>query len=388
LPKAASEAALLWRRVLPFALGAFVLATLAFVLNKRRGVRPKSGSGQTKQTTPAPETVTVALLCLALGGLTLGAGRAFAHGGKPDPAAAAGAAPSIALGQSSATVTARSVHVTLIARTSMATPDVLAPGEVKLPDQTAQLLKIKTAPVSVAQLTTSISINGQIAPNQSGVVRVASLVPGRVTRLNAKQGDRVSAGQVVAVIQSRAIGEAQSAFTQANARLQNASSNLRVVESQARAGVFSRAPLEVARRSQAEAAGDVRVQEAAVSTARVALDIVPRALEQLDPSYFGFCYDSSHDQIGGPRAFDSLESLGERLIAVHLSDRKRVFVDHVLPGEGFIDWQALTAAWRAASFAVPLLFEIATEHSQEKDPKRFLKMAFERVCGIADMIRP
>ena len=286
LPKAAStESAPLWRRVLPFALGALVLATIALLVNKRRRARPKpgAGSGQTKQKTPAPETATVALLCLALGGLTLGAGRAFAHGGvddeKPEPAAAApaaDAAPAIQTGQTSTTTKAGNVRVTLIARTSIAPPDVLAPGEVKLPEQTAQLLNIKTASVGVGQLATGISINGQIAPNQGALVRVASLVPGRVTRLNVKQGDRVSAGQVVAVVESRAIGEAQSAFTQANARLQNASSNLRVVESQVRAGVFSRAPLETARRSQAEVAGDVRVQEAAVSTARVALDTATR----------------------------------------------------------------------------------------------------------------
>jgi RND family efflux transporter MFP subunit len=284
LPKSVDAAAPLWRRVLPFVLGALALATLALVLSKRRRTSGGSGSGQIKKTAPAPEAVTVALLCLALVGQSFGARIVWAHGGvddeKPEPAAAAApgaaAAPSIALGQSSATATAGSVRVTLVARTSMAAPDVLAPGEVKLPDQTAQLLQIKTAPVSVAQLATGISINGQIAPNQGSVVRVASLVPGRVTRLSVKQGDRVSAGQVVAVVESRAIGEAQSAFTQANARLQNARSNLNVVGQQARAGVFSRAPLEAARRTQAEAAGDVRVQAAAVSTARVALDTATR----------------------------------------------------------------------------------------------------------------
>lgn len=284
LPRAASaESAPFWRRVLPFALGALTLATLAFLLHKRRNVRPKSGSGQTKQTPTAPATVTVALLCLALGALTLGAGRAWAHGGvddeKPEPAAGAtpsAALPAIQTGQTSATTTAGSVRLTLIARTAIAPPDVLAPGEVKLPAQTAQLLQIKTGAVGVAQLTTGIAINGQIAPDQGALVRVASLVPGRVTQLSVKQGDRVSKGQIVAVIQSRAVGEAQSAFAQADARLQNADSNLRVVESQARAGVFSRAPLDVARRSQAEAAGDVRVQQAAVSSARVALDTATR----------------------------------------------------------------------------------------------------------------
>ena len=67
-------------------------------------------------------------------------------------------------------------------------------------------------------------------------------------------------------------------------------------------------------------------------------DIVRQALCILDPQYFGFCYDSSHDQIGGPRPFDLLAELSDRLMAVHLSDRSREFVDHIIPGEGFINW--------------------------------------------------
>ncbi|PQV62706.1 RND family efflux transporter, MFP subunit [Abditibacterium utsteinense] len=284
LPKTAAAAAPLWRRVLPFILGALMLATLAWFFFKKRNTRRGSGQSTARETSPVPEAVTVALLFIVLAGLSLGARNAWAHGGvddeKPEPAAATApatdAAPGIALGQTSATATAGAVRVTVIARTTLAPPDVLAPGEVKLPQQTAQLLNLKTAPVGVAQLTTGISISGQIAPNPGSLVRVASLVPGRITRLNVAQGERVTRGQVVAIVESRAIGEAQSAFAQANARLQNARSNLNVVGQQARAGVFSNAPLEVARRAQAETAGDVRVQEAAVTSARGALDTATR----------------------------------------------------------------------------------------------------------------
>lgn len=118
-----------------------------------------------------------------------------------------------------------------------------------------------------------------------------------------------------------------------------------------------------------------------------ATDIVPQALEKLNPKYFGFCYDASHDQIGGPKPFDLLEGLKERLLAVHLSDRIREFVDHVPPGEGFIDWTALTATLRTSPFKGPLLFEIATEHSKEKDPKRFLQQAYLRACQIEALIQ-
>ena len=51
-------------------------------------------------------------------------------------------------------------------------------------------------------------------------------------------------------------------------------------------------------------------------------------LAELDPALFGFFYDSSHDQIGGPRSFQLLEDLQDRHIAIHLSDRCEDYVDH------------------------------------------------------------
>ena len=277
LPRAAPPAAPLWRRVLPFVLGALAVGAL-LMLVRRRG-NPSRG----KPTSAPVETVTTALLFVSLG-TAMSTHVARAHGGvddeKPEPPAAAAtgeaAAPNIALGQTSTTTKAGAVRITLIARTQPAAPETLAPGEVQLPSQTAQLLNIKTQPVQVAQLSTGINFSGQIAANPNGTVRVASIVPGRVTRLNVAQGDAVRQGQVVAIVESRAVGEAQSAYQQALARLGNAQTNLGVVQQQARAGVFSRAPLDVARRTQAEAAGDVRQQEAAVQQARVALDNVTR----------------------------------------------------------------------------------------------------------------
>ena len=278
LPKSV-VAAPLWRRALPWIVGALALALAAWLLLRRRKSRLDSHS--TKTETPAPEAVIASLLCVALLGVGAGARVAWAHGGdddeKPAPAASTvAAAPNIQLGQTAATSKAGNVRVTLIARTSVAAPEVLAPGEVVLPAETARLLNIETAPVKVAQLATGIAFSGQIAPTPGALVRVSSLVPGRVTRLSVGQGDQVTRGQVVAVVESRAVGEAQAAFSQARARLQNAQSNFQVINAQAKAGVFSRAPLEAARRAQAEAAGDVRVQQAALQSARMALDTATR----------------------------------------------------------------------------------------------------------------
>ena len=295
----AAAAAPLWRRALPFVLGALALGALFMVARKLLSRRRKTPPGEPKKR--APETVITAVLLLAL---LSGVARVGAHGGEDHaeeeetPAAAATAAPAApasgsngaaggagggAVGsggavasETTSTTTAGNIRITVIARTQAAAPQALGVGEVALTPQTAELLGIETAPVQVGQLATGIAFSGQVAPDPNGTVRVASIVPGRVTRLAVAQGDQVRQGQVVAVVESRAVGEAQSAYQQALARANNAQTNLSVVQQQARAGVFSRAPLEVAQRAEAAAAGDVRAGQAAVQQAEVALNNATR----------------------------------------------------------------------------------------------------------------
>lgn len=117
-----------------------------------------------------------------------------------------------------------------------------------------------------------------------------------------------------------------------------------------------------------------------------ATDLVRLALPEQDPHCFAFCYDSAHDQIDGPRPFTLLDELGDRLQAVHLSDRVRAFVDHVPPGDGWIDWETLTAALRATPFAGPLLFEVMVIHATEKVPGRLLRLTYERGSALSDQV--
>jgi sugar phosphate isomerase/epimerase len=118
-----------------------------------------------------------------------------------------------------------------------------------------------------------------------------------------------------------------------------------------------------------------------------ATELVSRVLDQVDPTVFGACYDSSHDQIGGPRPFSLLEQWRDRLIAVQLSDRVRDFVDHVLPGEGFIDWPGLCRELQRSVFRSPLLLEVATTHSAEKDARQFLARASQRARALAAAVQ-
>lgn len=136
--------------------------------------------------------------------------------------------------------------------------------------------KIKIAPVALVPQFSGMPFNGTIEASPDNVARVASVVPGRVVRLYASIGQYVRQGQTLATVESRSVGEAQSAYNQAIARLQNARSNYNVVRNQARAGVFARGPVETAKRAQAEAVADVRASESVLRQARVALDNVNR----------------------------------------------------------------------------------------------------------------
>ncbi|MDF2441694.1 MAG: hypothetical protein JWN98_2678 [Abditibacteriota bacterium] len=270
----------LWRRAVPYALGALALLLVFVMMRQMRTRRPTPPGASGKSTSTAPEHIATTVMLLALVGSAMtahvGAHGGEDHGEEEEASAAASAAPTNAAVETTSTTTAGNIRITVIARTESAAPQTVAAGEVMLSAQTAQLLGIDSEPVDVAQLPSGVAFTGQIAPNPDGTVRVASLVPGRVTRLAVSQGDRVRKGQVVAVVESRAVGEAQSTYQQALARLRNAQSQLNVVRQQARAGVFSRAPLQAAQQTQAEAAGEVRQAETTVRQAQVALENVNR----------------------------------------------------------------------------------------------------------------
>jgi len=102
-----------------------------------------------------------------------------------------------------------------------------------------------------------------------------------------------------------------------------------------------------------------------------------------DPKYIGFCFDSSHDQIDGPRTMSLLKDLSDRLLAVHISDRIREFVDHVLPGEGFIDFEEMVPILKESPFKGSLLFEVEVTHSQYKEADDFLARAHASAIDLA-----
>lgn len=118
-----------------------------------------------------------------------------------------------------------------------------------------------------------------------------------------------------------------------------------------------------------------------------ATHLTRRALFELDPSAFGLCYDSSHDQIDGPRAFDLIDEFRNRIFAVHLSDRIKAHVDHVIPGEGFVAWDDMCQKLAIANYIGPILMEVMMTHSRFHAPDDFLHKAHSAARKTWEAIR-
>lgn len=118
-----------------------------------------------------------------------------------------------------------------------------------------------------------------------------------------------------------------------------------------------------------------------------ATDILEQMLESTNPDCIGFCYDSSHDQVDGPRPMTLLKKWKDRLMAVHISDRIAPFIDHVIIGEGFIDFNEMSEILRTIDFDFPFLMEVSKTHSQYKDTKKFLEKTYLNAYDVFSKIK-
>ncbi len=138
------------------------------------------------------------------------------------------------------------------------------PGVAELSEEVVERLGIRVVEVRSRKLAGLIETTGQVDFAQDRIAHVAARVRGRVVRVEARLGDRVERGQVLAVLDSLQLASAKNAYLQAR-------SELRLVE----------ATLARQRRLAAEhIASEQAVQEAeaAASRARAAFEAARRQL--------------------------------------------------------------------------------------------------------------
>jgi cobalt-zinc-cadmium efflux system membrane fusion protein len=121
---------------------------------------------------------------------------------------------------------------------------------------------IEFAPAVRAAVTESFDAPAETAFDPTRVARVAPRVPGVVWRVDKRAGDRVSAGEILAVIDSADVGKIKSEFVSALTHLETTRKNLKVMRD-------SFGTVEGLKLTEAEAA--VETAELRVIAARQAL---------------------------------------------------------------------------------------------------------------------
>ena len=119
-------------------------------------------------------------------------------------------------------------------------PDVVVP----LTDEAVSRAGIQVATVGTTAVSGRIRIAGTVQPNAYRSVVVTPIVGGRVTRVAAELGQRVSRGQTLADVNSSDLAEAQTRYLSARAELEAHEQELRRTEKLVEIGAASRQELE------------------------------------------------------------------------------------------------------------------------------------------------
>ncbi|MBM4301131.1 MAG: efflux RND transporter periplasmic adaptor subunit [Deltaproteobacteria bacterium] len=97
-------------------------------------------------------------------------------------------------------------------------PEAPVPGQVKLTPEAVQQAKIETAPVVLGPLNNRALFTGELVFNEERLAKIHSRVPGRVVQIVADYGQMVKPGEVLAIIDSVELGQAQMGSRQAAAK--------------------------------------------------------------------------------------------------------------------------------------------------------------------------
>ena len=103
------------------------------------------------------------------------------------------------------------------------------------------------------------------------------------------------------------------------------------------------------------------------------------------PDVLGLCYDSGHGNIGG-RGLDHLDTVKDRLFAVHLHDNNGEGDRHDLPFSGTIDWNRLARITAHSAYRKCVSTEANMRRSGRKDERRWLHRAHRSCASLARMI--
>jgi cobalt-zinc-cadmium efflux system membrane fusion protein len=92
------------------------------------------------------------------------------------------------------------------------------PTKVRLRPDVMRAAGIKTAAAVADSLPATVDLTGEIAADPDRSARLAARVSGRVVDVKAKEGDRVKAGQTIAILESPELARARATLASASAK--------------------------------------------------------------------------------------------------------------------------------------------------------------------------
>lgn len=129
---------------------------------------------------------------------------------------------------------------------------------VKLSAEEASRAGVKAEPLNAQKLASTIVLTATIQADQDRVARVAPRTEGRITSAPAKLGDRVRAGETLAVLDSVSVGEAYAALSQAQSELRIAEADFERAQALVADEIIPRKDFLRAQSERDKAAANVR----------------------------------------------------------------------------------------------------------------------------------
>ncbi len=97
-------------------------------------------------------------------------------------------------------------------------------------------------------------------------------------------------------------------------------------------------------------------------------------IKDFDSANIGICFDSSHANLAeNPQ--EVLRKFRDRLLTVHMSDNHGKYDDHLIPGEGKINWSEIVKTLKEIHYEEVFMLEVLKD-TQGKDPYKLLRLMY------------
>jgi sugar phosphate isomerase/epimerase len=124
---------------------------------------------------------------------------------------------------------------------------------------------------------------------------------------------------------------------------------------------------------------------------RIAVEVIPNQMsgptalvdlieEELELPNIGICMDVGHARLMGD-VVDAIETCSGHIITTHLHDNRGKSDDHLVPGQGAIDWDAAMLSFQKVGYDGAWMFELAVAADRKPVLER-AQRARERFEGI------